>query len=210
MTLRGWSAAACVAVLSVACNSNSANRSDGYDDSTAITTNESASQTTAGTSGLATDAERFAEDAMMANKAEIRLGELAAGRAQNAQVKQFAQMMVRDHGKALNELKQAVKSAAITEPANLDSKHQELYERLSKLNGAEFDREYMKAMVDGHRDVEEMLSNRAEHARSTTGTSGRAADEAPIDNAVTQWASKTVPVVTQHRQKAEQVYGQLK
>ena len=209
MTLRGWAAAACVAVLTVACDANSTNRSD---DSTAIT-NESASRDDSpatGTSGLAGDTERFAKDAMMANKAESELGQLALERGQNASVKQFAKMMVQDHTQALTDLKQATSGAAVAEPADLDSKHQSLYDRLSKLSGAEFDREYMKAMVDGHRDVEKMVGDRADDAPAVKGTTGRNADDSQVENAVTQWAGKALPVVSQHRQKAEQIYSQLK
>ena len=164
-----------------------------------------------GTAGqTAPDARHFADQAMMANTAEVKLGELAGKRAQSAAVKEFAQMMVRDHTKAKNELKQAVKGSNIDEPTQLDTKHQALYERLSQLNGAAFDREYMAAMVDGHREVKSMLSERADQPPAAKGTSGSTSNDAKLDTAVKQWASKALPVVSQHLQKAEQINGQLK
>jgi len=152
-------------------------------------------------------AKAFAEQAMMANVAEIKLGELAQKKAQNASVKDFAQMMVRDHTKAKNELKQAAKG--VNEPKQLDTKHQMLYDRLNKLSGAEFDREYMMAMVDGHRDVKNMLEEHSKSGTKATGTTGGAADNAKVDTAVNQWASKTLPAVEQHLQKAEQISSQV-
>jgi putative membrane protein len=165
------------------------------------------------TAGAAAGAEGFARRAMEANKAEIQLGELAQKKAQNADVKEFAQMMVRDHTNALNELKKAIagKGGSVQEPAQLDEKHQTLHERLSKLSGAAFDREYMQAMVDGHRDVKDMLDDRADQkGAAATGTSGRTTDTVQLDTAVNQWASKTLPAVEQHLQRAEQITDRLK
>jgi putative membrane protein len=220
MRLAGWGALACAAVLTIACDARSTDR---YDDSPTVT-RDNASTTdrdgldndiAIGTSGQAprdaADARRFAEQAMMANKAEVRLGELAGQRAQSAAVKEFAQMMVRDHTKGLNDLKAAVKGHGIEEPAQLDAKHQGLYDRLSKLSGAEFDRAYMMAMVDGHREVQDLLDDRATATPATRGTSGgRAADNSQLDAAVNQWATQKLPGVKQHLQRAEQVNGQLK
>ena len=93
---------------------------------------------------------------------EVELGQMAQQRATDPEVKQFAEMMVRDHTKAKNELKQAVKGSGIDEPKQLDKKHQALYDMLSQLNGAAFDREYMAAMVDGDDDPVAHLAQHVE------------------------------------------------
>ena len=198
---------ACAAILAIACDARDNNRSD---DSTAtITENDTEAVGTSGQAARAgTDAALFAQRAMMANKAEIKLGELAIQKAQTPAVKDFAQMMVRDHGNGLNALKDAVKGSNIDEPAQLDAKHQALYDRLSKLSGAEFDRQYMKAMVDGHREVVDMLDDRAGQSTSVTGTSG--ADNSRLDASVNQWATKALPTTKKHMQTAEQVNSGLK
>jgi len=198
-------------MLAVACDRN--DRDDRFDDSTATITNtESADiddHPAVGTSGAAGEAENFATHAMMANKAEIKLGELARQRAQNAEVKQFAQMMVADHAKGLNELKKAV-NGKVPEPTELDDKHRALHDRLATLSGADFDREYMKAMVDGHREVKDMVAVRAGTTPGAQGTSGRPSDDAQVDQGTRQWATKALPTVTQHLQKAEQIVAKLK
>ena len=156
------------------------------------------------------NAATFTRQAMLANKAEVKLGELAAQKAQNAEVKEFAQMMVKEHTNGLNALKEAVKGQGVEEPSQLDTKHQTLYDRLSKLSGAEFDREYMKAMVDGHREVKNMVETRANRTPTTTGTSGRVSDDSRLDNAVNQWATKALPTVTKHLERAEQISSKVK
>jgi len=164
----------------------------------------------AGTSAQTSTARSFAEQAMMANTAEVKLGELAPDRAQSSAVKQFAQMMVRDHTKAESDLKQAVKGQNIEEPKQLDAKHQALYEKLSQLKGADFDREYIAAMVAGHRDVKNMLTDRTNQSPAAKGTTGSSSKDAQLDNAVNGWASKALPVVSHHLQQAEQINGQTK
>ena len=207
MRLSGWGAMACAAVLAVACDTG--DRTARYGDATVTNAeSERLDNTAVGTAGQTSAARRFAEPVMMANKAEIKLGQLAIERTQNADVRQFAQMMVDDHTTALNELKQAVKGSA-QEPAQLDTEHQQLYDRLSKLNGPGFDREYMTAMVNGHRKVRDMVKDRADDAPSTTGTSGRPTD-AQVDTAVTQWAKKALPTVERHLKTAQEVSSRLK
>ena len=167
------------------------------------------------THGATADARHFAEQATYAGNAEVKLGQLASERAQNPAVKEFAQMMVRDHTRSGNELKQVVSRHEVQPPAGLDAEHQRLYERLGKLQGAEFDREYMKAMVDGHQKVKSMLSSRTSNDRAgvdrnrATGTSGATAGSTQLDTAVNQWATKTLPAVEQHLQKAQQISAKV-
>ena len=72
-------------------------------------------------------------------------------------VKAFGQMMVKDHTRANTEVTQIAKQLNVTPPTHLDMKHRELIDRLSKLKGAEFDREYVTAMVMGHEEVSAKL-----------------------------------------------------
>jgi predicted outer membrane protein len=112
----------------------------------------------------------FVEKASIANMTEIQLGQLAAERAQDPQVKQFAQTMVDDHTKAQEQLKTVASNQNIPIPSALDGKHQKLHDKLAKLQGAEFDRAYMDAMVDGHKDAEKLLKKRAEEKNKATAS----------------------------------------
>jgi putative membrane protein len=164
--------------------------------------------------GATADARHFVEKAGIAGAAEVKLGQLAMEHAQSSQVKEFAQMMVRDHSKAGNELKQAVSRHNVSMPTALDDEHQRLYDRLSKLHGSEFDREYMQAMVDGHMKVESLIESRtrpqsrADRSHGATGTTGTTADT-QLDVTVNQWANKALPTVEQHLQKAQQIRATL-
>jgi putative membrane protein len=145
------------------------------------------------------DVQGWVRDIGRASAAEIELGKIAEERGANAQVKQFGQMMVRDHTMGANELKQVV-AGKLEVPEEMDEKHRDLAQRLRGLQGAEFDREYMNAMVEGHEEVKDMIESRANEA----------ANNEPIENAVNQWAAKTLPKVEQHLQHAVELRDRLR
>jgi|RhiMethySRZTD1v2_1073278.scaffolds.fasta_scaffold32043_4 putative membrane protein len=154
----------------------------------------------------------FVLQAALSNMAEIQLGHMAAKKAQDAAVKKFAQTMVDDHLKAQQQLADAAYGEGIKWPTQLDEPHRELQKRLSNLNAAQFDRDYMKAMVDGHRDMEKMLAERAdkggEHVR-TPSPAAEDGDQLSLAAKVSYWAAQTLPDVRDHLKEAEQVYGAL-
>jgi putative membrane protein len=169
---------------------------------------------TVGTSGqtqqVSNDVRDFVQKAAMTNMAEIQLGNLAEQKAQSPQVKDFAQMMVRDHTKANDDLKQIAKAQNIDLPTQLDDEHQDLRQKLQGLSGADFDREYMDAMVDGHQDAVDMLKDHADDLGKTqpnapVGTSGSTSARVAAD----QWAANTLPAVQGHLDRAKQIKERL-
>jgi putative membrane protein len=144
----------------------------------------------------------FVLHAAMSNMAEIQLGHMATKKAQHPDVKRFAQTMIDDHVKAQQQLADAAYGAGIRWPTKLDETHRQIQQRLSKLSDEQFDREYMKAMVDGHRDVEKMLAARVSKGEAQP-------DQVSLSAKVNQWAAKTLPDVRAHLKEAEQVYGEL-
>ena len=93
-----------------------------------------------------------------ANKAEIEAGQLAAKKAQNAEVKKFAQDMVAAHKKASVEGDKAAKSAKVKAqdaPLAQDMKTtaEQTKSTLEQLNGIEFDKAYVNSQVSMHTDV---------------------------------------------------------
>jgi putative membrane protein len=131
----------------------------------------------------------FVKKAAIGGMAEVELGTLAKDKASSDQVKQFAQRMVDDHGKANDELKTLAQNKNITLPTELDAKHKAVRDRLSKLSGAQFDKAYMQAMLKDHReDVSEFRSE----SRSAK------------DPDVKAFAAKTLPTLEDHLKLAQQ------
>ena len=151
------------------------------------------------------DSREFVNRMAVAGMAEVELGKLASERAMDPDVKAFAEMMVRDHSRASDELSKIASQLNIQVPTQLDPMHRELADRLSKLKGPEFDREYMSAMVKGHETVAGLLRSYTSASRPI-GTSGRARGE----QALMEWAMKAMPTVERHFERARQIQQKLK
>ncbi|HET7364890.1 MAG TPA: DUF4142 domain-containing protein [Burkholderiales bacterium] len=91
-----------------------------------------------------------------ANLNEIEGGKAATAKAQNPQVKQFAQKMVTDHQQMLNELQALAKSKGVALPTSGSLKDQAQMKIMEKTAGADFDKKYMEQMVKDHqKDAQE-------------------------------------------------------
>jgi putative membrane protein len=116
------------------------------------------------------DAATFINQMTVAGMAEVQLGNIAVERAASGDVKSFGEMMAKEHRQANQDLSQVAAVLNLKPTTELDRKHLELIDRLSRLRGAEFDREFINAMVKGHEEVAGQLEARAAAATHTTGT----------------------------------------
>ncbi len=136
----------------------------------------------------------FMMKAAIGGMEEVELGRLATQKAASPDVKQFGQRMVDDHSKANSELMGLAARKAVSLPTALDKQHQDDVDKLSKLSGAAFDREYMSMMVKDHQeDVAEFEREAASGA----------------DTDVKQWAERTLPTLRQHLQMAQETAGKV-
>jgi len=92
----------------------------------------------------------FARLAATGGKAEMELSRIALQKATDPSVKEFARMMVEDHGKANEKLAELGKAADIPLPAGLDPDHQAVRGKLEKLSGRDFDAAYILAQIEDH------------------------------------------------------------
>jgi len=91
-----------------------------------------------------------------ANLNEIDAGKAAASKAQNAEVKQFAQKMVSDHTQMLQELQSLAKQKGVALPQSVSLKDKAEAKLNERASGADFDKKYMEEMVKDHqKDVKE-------------------------------------------------------
>ena len=151
--------------------------------------------------------------------AEVELGKMARERAVNPEVKKFGQMMVDDHSKAGDELKEIAGQYGVQPTPTIDDKHQDLMDKLSKLRGPQFDREYIDAMVDGHQNAVDSLEGRVD---STAPLKDRITNKDQADKQVVPersdnapkasfnaWAANALPIVRQHLDEAKRLDDQL-
>lgn len=99
---------------------------------------------------LSSDDKDFMSKAAQGGMAEVKLGELAFAKGQSPDVKTFGQKMKFDHTKANGDLMALADGKAVTLPADVSAKQKQDMDKLSKLSGAAFDKEYVRMMIEDH------------------------------------------------------------
>ena len=98
----------------------------------------------------------FIKKAADGGMTEVELGKVAEKNGQKDDIKSFGSQMVKDHGKANDDLKNIASKMNVTVPDKVSAKHQAGIARMSKLSGAAFDTAYAKDMVEDHeKDIAE-------------------------------------------------------
>lgn len=132
----------------------------------------------------------FVEKAAKNNLEEIAVSQVAAQRATNPQVRDFAQMMVSDHTGASSELMTLASTKGVTLPSkdiNVD--------KWQNRSAKDFDQEYMDKMVADHKDTVELFEKEA-----------RKGDDADL----TAFANKLLPKLQGHLSQAQEIRKSLK
>lgn len=137
-----------------AITSGSANQPD-------TTSNSPQPGATTGSDSQATDGQ-IAAVLAAANNGEIDQARIAARKAKNARVKQFAEHMVTDHTRAQSKLDSTDTKEKITPQdgsvsAQLKQQGDSIMSSMRSANGSDFDRTYMDAQVDEHQKVLDLI-----------------------------------------------------
>jgi putative membrane protein len=122
--------------------------------------------------------QKFITEAIEGNYAEVSMGELAQKNGQSQDVKAFGQTLVTDHGAANQKALEAAKSIGLSAPpAGPNAKQKADHDKMAKLNGAAFDKEFAKHMVKDHKKdiaayqkASKKQDAAGEYARSTLPT----------------------------------------
>jgi putative membrane protein len=103
-----------------------------------------------GTQTLAKSDTAFLTEAIQINLAEISVGDLAQKSGGSDDVKSFGKMLVDDHTASNTKATSLAQSNGVTPPTEPKAAEKQKHDELAKLSGADFDREFAKAMVKGH------------------------------------------------------------
>lgn len=126
---------------------------------------------------------RFVTAASAAGETEVMAARLAQAQAQSSKVKSFAATMIRDHGKANDELKSVAQKDGYTVSMSPTPEQQNNLARLRSLHGKDFDTAYAQMMVKDHRDAVALFQ-----AESTSG----------MDGDLKSFATQTLPTLQHH------------
>jgi putative membrane protein len=130
------------------------------------------------------------------NMAEVETGKIALQKSQNAEVKAFAQQMIDDHTKGLDEVKTVAQAKNVTLPTEPDAKHKAMAKKLQAMSGEKFDTAYMEmAGEKSHKEAHALVVK--------TQSSAKDAD-------VKALAAKLQPVIDQHMGHVQQLASTMK
>jgi putative membrane protein len=176
---------------------------------------------TAGTADNAKSDADYVHDIAIMNMAEVELSRMALAKATSPDIKLFAQRIIDEHAAAENKLKGVISGQPIEWPAQVDDKRRETAGDLAKKQGADFDHDYLEAMVHGHQDLAAKLESRIDVQSLSdwnTAAAGRTQNQAlpdpktalsdialrpaksdnPITMKINQWAAETYPMAQKH------------
>lgn len=100
----------------------------------------------------------FLEKAYNIGTFEIKMARLANQKSKNAKVKEFADMMIKDHTAMGKDVSALISKKHYTKPNALPADLESKYEDLSKLSGKEFDKKYADINADGHKEAIDLFT----------------------------------------------------
>jgi putative membrane protein len=140
------------------------------------------------------DAKEFVQKAGADGIAEIDMGKLAVKNAKDKEVKSFAQTLIDEHTKVNNELKKIASKQGITMPTSAGEENATMLNNLKKKTGAEFDKAFVKHMVEGHKEMLELYEK---------------ASKELTDTELKEFAATNVKVLQNHYDKATALEAKL-
>lgn len=138
--------------------------------------------------------QEFVSDAASGGMMEVELGTMAVQNASSQEVKDFGRRMIDDHSKANDELKSIAAKENIPLTGTLKDENRDDVDKLSKLSGSDFDKEYMDMMVKDHKKDIKNFEDMAQNAQSPE---------------LKQFAQKTLPTLRQHLKMAQDIQDKM-
>lgn len=103
-------------------------------------------------------------DMAEASLAEAQAGKLALEKAERDDVKQLARQVVEGHTLLLDATKRLAQAKGVDLPQRLKAKHQATLRQLRATGGGRFDKAYLSAILNDHRETLDALESIAKNA----------------------------------------------
>ena len=173
----------------LSCNNHSENTTE---ETTTVDTTGKTMDTTSGvinpvnTTPLVMEDSSFIMKAAMGGRMEAEFANFAQARSKNPRVKDFAAMLLRDHTQSNQELKNLAASKNISLGDTIGHINEGHLQKLLT-PGVNFDKTYMKMMVDDHKETVRKFEEAAIKVK---------------DPQLKSWVEKTLPILKVHRDSA--------
>jgi putative membrane protein len=145
----------------------------------------------AGSAALNASDTKFVKEAAGGGMFEVQVSKLAADKATDPAVKQFAQMLVTDHTNANDELKAFAAAHNVSLPTELPKPLQSEIDKLQKASGDAFDKQYVQTV--GLKDHKDDIAKFEKASQETKNPQLKA------------WVDKTLPTLKEHLAAAQKL-----
>jgi putative membrane protein len=112
--------------------------------------------------------QEFIARAISCEVAEVKFAERALKQSSNEDVKKLAQKVIEQHMKMRDMLLEKAKDMKVAVVEGFEKSHRDTFEKLAKLEGKDFDREYLRYLVEDHEKGMKMYEKWAKDARDAT------------------------------------------
>jgi putative membrane protein len=136
----------------------------------------------------------FARDAATGGLAEVQMGQVGVQQGSSTEVRQFAQRMVDDHTQANNDLMRVAQQNGIDLPDRPTPDQQQMLDQTRRMTGTDFDRSFMRHMVDDHRKVVAAFEQEAANGMNPD---------------LKAFAQRTLPTLREHLRMAQEIAGRV-
>jgi putative membrane protein len=137
---------------------------------------------------------KFIKTTADAGMSEVKIAELGTQKAERADVKELATMMVTDHTKANSELAELAKSKGVEISAMIPEKGASTFKNLENEKGASFDKAFLDKMESAHKKLIDSFEDAQKDVK---------------DGELKAWIDKTLPTLRMHLDHVKEVKGKL-
>jgi putative membrane protein len=135
----------------------------------------------------------FIEKAALAGLTEVKVSRLAVKKGTTPAIRDFAELMVKDHSAANKQLSSAAASIGAPVPSELDDPHTAAVEKLATLSGRDFDSAYVSLMKQDHDAAVALFEN--------------ASGELSLAEELRHFAARTLATLRNHQLQAHNLAG---
>ncbi len=134
--------------------------------------------------------ENFATEAANGSMTEIALSKLVKKKGTGKVIKDYAIMIIQDHGDALNKLKMIAVAEKIILPETVTDLSKKIIDSLSKKKGINFNKEYITTIISDHKIAIDLFT---------------AASKECKDSSLKNYAVQTLPALKRHLDYIEKI-----
>jgi putative membrane protein len=132
----------------------------------------------------------FIKEAAQGGLMEVKMGQTAKDHGQNEDVKNYGEMLVKDHSKANDRLTQLATSKGVNLAKEIEPKHAAAMKDIENKSGADFDRAFIQDAIKDHRkDI-------AKFEKASRDLN---------DSELKAFATETLPTLRNHLAEAERI-----